>query len=257
MDLDLNGKRALVCGASQGIGEAAARELARLGAEVILLARSEEKLARVAKELPGKNHSFLVCDLSDRKALAEKLDRLLTRPIEILICNTGGPKGGPLTDASEEEFLQGFSNHVLVNSLLVKKLLPGMKTSGYGRVINIISTSVKVPIPNLGVSNTVRGAVANWAKTLSAELAPFAVTVNNVLPGYTETPRLEALIQGAAQRLGKTAPEMTRIWRDSVPMKRFARPEEVASAIAFLASPAASYISGINVPVDGGRTGCL
>lgn len=260
MDLNLSGKVALVCGASQGIGEASARALAAQGASIVALARSEDKLQKLVESLPGEGHRVLAVDLEDRKHLSSQLDSLLAEiggPIEILICNTGGPKGGPLAEAEEEAFSQAFENHVLVNTLLVKKLLPGMKDKNYGRVINIISTSVKIPIPNLGMSNTIRGAVASWAKTLSFELAPSGVTVNNVLPGYTETPRLEALISGAAKRLGKTEDEVIQMWKNNVPMKRFAKPEEVASAVGYLASPAAAYINGVSLPVDGGRTGCL
>lgn len=259
MDLSLKGKFALVCGASQGIGWSSAVELAAQGASIIALARSEEKLSKLLEELPGDGHRSLCLDLSDRKELESQLDLLLkdTPAIEILICNTGGPKAGPLFEAEEDNFIQGFENHVLVNALLVKKLLPGMKEKNYGRIINIISTSVKIPIPNLGVSNTIRGAVANWAKTLSVELAPFGVTVNNVLPGYTETPRLEALVAAASKRLNKSEDEVIKMWKGKVPMGRFGKPEETAQAVTFLASPSASYISGVNLPVDGGRTGCL
>lgn len=258
MDLNLSGKRALVCGSSQGIGASSANELALLGCKVICLARNENKLAGVLNSLPGDGHRALVCDVSDRKDLEQKILGVLEEgPIEILICNSGGPKGGPLLDSAEETFVSGFENHVLVNMLLTKLVAKGMKETGFGRIINIISTSVKAPIPNLGVSNTIRGAVANLAKTLSAELAPFGITVNNVLPGYTETPRLEALLEGAAKKTGKSLEDVTEEWRNRVPSKRFAKPEEVASAVAYLASPAAGYISGINIPVDGGRTQSL
>ena len=257
MNLRLNGKRALVCGASQGIGEATAHVLASLGAQVLLLARSEEKLKAIAAQLPGEGHHIVALDIADRVLLSKTLERLCIDPVEILICNTGGPKAGALLDATDEDFTQGFANHVLVNSLLVKKLLPGMNDRKYGRVINIISTSVKVPIPQLGVSNTIRAAVANWAKTLSLELAPRGITVNNVLPGYTETPRLMALMSAAAKRLGQTESEIEKTWKNSTPMGRFASANEIANAVGFLASPAASFITGINLPVDGGRTGCL
>lgn len=258
MDISLAGRRALVCGASQGIGEATARELATLGATVHLLARSSEKLKNIVEELPGTGHDFTAIDFAHREQLAESVESLVKgAPIEILVCNTGGPKGGPISDAEEVEFLEAMSQHVLVNALLVKKLLPGMKTREYGRVINVISTSVKMPIPNLGVSNTIRGAVANWAKTLSLELASFGITVNNVLPGYTETPRLQSLLEGAAARTSSTFEEVSELWKKKVPAGRFGKASEVASAVAFLASPAASYINGINLPVDGGRTGCL
>lgn len=259
MNADLNGKRALVGGASQGIGRSTALALAESGAKVIAMARSRDKLESLVAELPGDGHKVLALDIADRDKLSSELDKIISEvgAIEILICNSGGPKGGPIADVDEETFVQSFANHVLVNSLMVKKLLPGMKEKKYGRVINIISTSVKVPIPNLGASNTIRGAVANWAKTLSMEVAPFGITVNNVLPGFTDTPRLAALIEGAAGKAGKSVEEMTEIWKGRVPMARFAKPEETAAAIHFLASPMAGYISGINLPVDGGRTVCL
>jgi len=249
----------LVCGASQGIGAASALELARLGAAVVLLARNRDNLAATLATLPGKGHEILVADLANREALRQKIADLLERlgPIEILVCNSGGPKGGALVDAAEEDFLRAFETHVLANTLLVKELLPGMRARRYGRVINIISTSVKAPIANLGVSNAIRGAVANWAKTLSMELAGDGVTVNNVLPGFTKTPRLDSLLDAASAKQGKSRPEVEAMWKATIPVGRFAESSEVAAAVAFLASPAASYINGINVPVDGGRTQSL
>lgn len=256
--LELNNKTALVCGASQGIGAATAEELASLGCRVVSLARSADKLEALTAALPGEGHRFLAVDLADRDALATAVKGVLADgPIHILINNTAGPKPGPITQADEDNFLSGFANHVLVSSLLTQLLLPGMKDAGYGRIINIISTSVKQPIPNLGVSNTIRGAMASWCKTLSLEVAAFGITANNVLPGYTKTPRLASLIANAAKKLDKTVDEVTEIWRGKVPAARFAEPAEVASAAAFLASPAAAYINGVNLPVDGGRTGSL
>jgi 3-oxoacyl-[acyl-carrier protein] reductase len=264
MNINLKGKRALVCGASQGIGEAIAYELASLGAEIILLARSQDKLEKIRAQLPegkgltGLNHQILTLDLRDRSKLAEELKLLQKNgPIEILVNNSGGPKAGSLLEANEKDFLEGFENHILAASLIVNHLLPGMREQKYGRIINIISTSVKVPIANLGVSNTIRAAMANWAKTLATEVAPFGVTVNNVLPGYTATPRLDALAKAAADRQGKTEEDIKNMWRASTPLGRFAAPAEIAAAVAFLASPAAAFITGINLPVDGGRTPCL
>jgi 3-oxoacyl-[acyl-carrier protein] reductase len=258
MNIDLNGKRALVCGASQGIGEAIAHQFAIMGADIILLARSHDKLEKIRSELPGARHEILALDLKDRVKLDVEIKRLQkTGPIEILVNNAGGPKAGSLLEASDKDFLDGFENHILAASFLVNSLLSGMREKKYGRIINIISTSVKAPIPNLGVSNTIRAAMANWAKTLATELAPFGVTVNNVLPGYTSTPRLDALAKAAADRQGKTEEEVKNAWRAATPMGRFASPEEVAAAVSFLASPAAAFITGINLPVDGGRTPCL
>ncbi|HEY8269376.1 MAG TPA: SDR family oxidoreductase [Pseudobdellovibrionaceae bacterium] len=257
----LANKRALICGASQGIGEATAQTLAKLGAEVILVARTQEKLEAVKSQLAtkgGQKHQVLALDLSLTDSLNHALDSLLaTGPISIVVNNAGGPKGGALLEATDEEFLQGFQAHILASSLIAKKVVPGMKEQRWGRFINIISTSVKAPIANLGVSNTIRGAMASWSKSLANELAPFGITVNNVLPGYTETPRLEALAQAAAQRQGKSVEEIKNLWKAATPAGRFAKPQEVAETIAFLASSSAGFITGINLPVDGGRTPCL
>lgn len=261
MLLDLTNKRALVCGASQGIGEATAHALADMGAEVILIARSGDKLEAIRQKLStakNQKHQALAFDLTSRELLTNYLNDCLAKgPISIVINNAGGPKAGPLLDASDEDFLSGFHAHILAASIIAKKLAPGMKEQKFGRFINIISTSVKAPIANLGVSNTIRGAMANWAKSMATELAPYGITINNVLPGYTETPRLEALAQAAAQRQNKTADEIKQTWKAATPAGRFASPAEVADAIAFLASPSASFINGINLPVDGGRTPCL
>ena len=256
--LELNNRTALVCGASQGIGAATAMELAQLGCSVIALARSQDKLKQLVASLPGTGHRYVCCDLGDRKALEQAITAELTSgPIHILINNTAGPKPGPIAEADEEAFLGAFQNHILVGSLLTRLLLDGMKADGYGRIINIISTSVKQPIANLGVSNTIRGAMASWSKTLSMEVASFGITSNNILPGYTTTPRLTSLIESAAAKQGKSTEAISEQWRNLVPARRFGAPEEVAAAAAFLASPAASYINGINLPVDGGRTGSL
>lgn len=260
-NLSLEGKTALVCGASQGIGAAAAAELAALGARVILLARNVEKLNMVSHTLTknSKEHICLPLDLSQIEDLRDKVQALLEQigPIEVLICNSGGPKGGPLLESNEESFLNAFRAHVLASNTLAYLLVPGMKERGYGRIINVISTSVKMPIANLGVSNTIRAAVASWSKTLSSELGPYNITVNNVLPGYTATDRLQSLMQATALRINGSIEDVEQKWKDSVPLRRFADSRETAQAIAFLASPAASYINGVNLPVDGGRTGCL
>jgi 3-oxoacyl-[acyl-carrier protein] reductase len=259
MDLNLNGKTALVCGASDGIGKATALELARMGARIVLLARNAEKLEAVKNQLSTSHqqeHHYLVADFNDPIALEQIVSTFLkeNEQINILINNTGGPPGGPAHKAPLEEYVTAFRQHLLCNQLLVSLVLPGMKESGYGRIINVISTSVKAPLPNLGVSNTIRGAVANWSKTLANELGEFGISVNNVLPGATETGRLASIISNKSAKTGKSEDEVAQNMTAAVPLRRFAKPEEVANAIAFLASPSAAYISGTNLPVDGGRT---
>lgn len=259
MNLNLAGKKALVCGSSDGIGKATASELARMGASITLMARNAKKLETVRKELStahGQEHDFLVADFDDIVTLEAVVSDYLRKGnnFNILVNNTGGPPAGPAHTAAVEEYVTAFTRHLLANQVLAKLLLPGMKESNYGRIVNVISTSVKAPLPNLGVSNTVRGAVANWSKTLSSELGEFGITVNNVLPGATETGRLTSIIENKAQKTGQEKEKVAAAMANQVPLKRFAQPEEVANAIAFLASPAAAYISGINMPVDGGRT---
>ena len=230
------------------------------GANVILLARSEEKLKHLANYLPRETKAKIIFqDLSDIEMLQSKVKKLLQElgSIEILINNAGGPKSGPILEATPQEFLSAFQTHVIASQILAQMLVPGMKETNYGRIINIVSTSIKVPIHNLGVSNTIRAAMASWAKTLANEVGPYGITVNNVLPGFTLTERLESLKQASAERLNKTPQEIEDQWLSTIPAQRFAQPEEIAAAIAFLASPSASYINGINMPVDGGRTGCL
>lgn len=260
MNVDLSGKKALVCGGSSGIGLASAQALASLGAGIVLLARNQDSLAEALGTLPneGARHGFVVADFNDRENLTVVLDRLIERsPVHILINNTGGPPAGLLYEATLDELRNAFGQHVLAAQTLVHTVLPGMRKTGYGRIINIISTSVKQPIPGLGVSNTIRGAMANWAKTLAGELAPAGITVNNVLPGSTETDRLTGLIQRKSENSGMTEAEVIAEMKAKIPMGRFADPAELGAAVAFLASPAASYITGTNIVVDGGRTGCL
>jgi 3-oxoacyl-[acyl-carrier protein] reductase len=262
MDINLNGKYALVSGSSQGIGKAAAIELATLGANVILLARNSETLKNTVKELPQKEneHDYLVADFSKPDQLKEVVESyLLNKKIDfnILVNNTGGPPGGLISEAKTIEFEKAFSQHLISNHILVQAVVDGMKRSGYGRIINIISTSVKQPLNGLGVSNAIRGAVANWSKTMANELGEYGITVNNVLPGATTTMRLQSLIESNATKSGKSVEEVTRMMKSQIPLGRFAEAKELAYAIGFLASPSAAYISGINMPVDGGRTKSL
>jgi len=255
----LKDKHALVCGSSHGIGRACAHEIAKLGATVTLLARGkpalEETLAELSTEA-GQKHAYLCADSADPQALRAAVMTHLESvgTIHILVNNSGGPPSGPLMDADAEQLTNAFRNHLLCNQLLVQTVVPGMKECGYGRIVNIISTSVLMPIGGLGVSNTTRGAVANWGRTLAGELAPFGITVNNILPGYTDTGRLESLFEKKAQRTGVPAEEIRRQVIESIPGKRLGRPEEIGAVVAFLTTPAAAYVNGVNLPVDGGRT---
>ena len=263
MDLNLVGKNAIVGGGSKGIGFAVARELALLGASVTLLARNEQMLKKVAAELDrskNQKHDFISVDYSDPEDLRDAVVKYLAesrKTIHILINNTGGPPSGPAIHAKTEEFLRAFTNHLVCNQLLAQLVVDEMKRTGYGRIINIISTSVKAPIKGLGVSNTVRAAVANWAKTLSFELGEYGVTVNNILPGATMTDRLDEIFNDNARKTGQSRDYLIEQMKKQIPLKRFADPSEVAAAVAFLASPAGSYVNGINLPVDGGRLDTL
>ena len=262
MNLELNDRHAFICGASQGIGRATAETLARHGASCTVLARNEQTLDAVVESLDcsaGQEHDRIAADFDDQDGLdrliAERLADL--RPVSILVNNAGGPPGGLAHEADPDAFLIAFRRHLVTSQKLVRALLPGMRESGYGRIVNIISTSVKEPIAGLGVSNTIRGAMASWSKTLAGELGPDGITVNNVLPGFTATGRLQSLFEAKAKKLGKTLADIEAEARARIPLGRFAEPEETAMAIAFLVSPAAAYITGINLPVDGGRLGCL
>ncbi|MEZ0370260.1 MAG: SDR family oxidoreductase [Candidatus Sericytochromatia bacterium] len=260
--LNLTDKHAWVCGASRGIGKAIAETLAAQGARVTLLARDGDRLKQLVQQLPtpgGQSHAWLCVDFSDPDrlalAIAECLDQ--SRPPQILVNNTGGPPPGPVMEADISAFKTAFRQHLLAAQILVQALVPGMRAAGYGRIVNIISTSVRQPIPGLGVSNTIRAAVASWAKTLAGELAPAGITVNNVLPGYCATERLDALLANRAERSGRSLEQVRSEFLAQVPMGRFAAPEEIAAAVAFLVSPAAAYITGVSLPVDGGRIQAL
>jgi 3-oxoacyl-[acyl-carrier protein] reductase len=262
MNISLINKQAVVAGSTQGIGKAIAVELAKLGASVTLLARNEASLKKVLAELDTshhQHHDYIVVDFSHPDALKEKISEYASQKqaVHILINNTGGPPAGAVLDADIQHLINAFSAHIICNQHLSQSLVPLMKKAGYGRIINIISTSVKVPIPGLGVSNTIRGAVASWAKTLATELAPYGITVNNILPGYTKTARLDSLMETRAKNADTTINEYSEKLRATIPVRRFGEAEEIAYAAAFLASPSASFITGINMPVDGGNTPCL
>ncbi len=261
MDMNLTGKNALVCGSSSGLGKASAIALSILGANVTLLSRNAEKLAEALKELDhskGQHHDFIIADTLNETEFHQKISMLcIQKTIHILVNNSGGPPSGKILEAETSDFNKAFSQHLIANHVAAKLLVPGMKKAGYGRIINIISTSVKQPLHNLGVSNTIRAAVGNWSKTLATELAPFGITVNNVLPGATETDRLKTIAETRAEKTGTSVEDIRKMMMAEIPMGRFGKPEEIANAVAFLASPAAAYITGTQITVDGGRTGVL
>ncbi len=262
MDLNLRNKTALVCGSTQGIGKGIAMELASLGANLVLMARNEDSLKVTLKELANDGsqvHGYVVADFSKAQEVKEAIDKYLdsNESPEILVNNTGGPAPGVLIEEEYEKFEKTFSAHIECNHTLAKALVPGMKAKGYGRIINVISSSVYTPIPGLGVSNTTRGAVASWAKTLSIELGQFGITVNNVLPGLIDTGRLQSLVGSRAEGAGVSKGQMADLMQKDIPMGRFGTTSEIGAVAAFLASPAASYVSGVSIPVDGGKMSCI
>lgn len=262
MNVDLSGRTALVCGSTQGIGRACARQLAAMGAHIVILARNEQALKDEKEELDrinNLNNDYLIADFSNWQEVEEVVSDYLSQSntIHILVNNNGGPPAGPISEAEPEAFNAAFTQHLLCNHVLAKCVIEGMINHNYGRIINIISTSVKQPLHGLGVSNTIRAAVANWAKTLANEVGHYGITVNNVLPGATMTGRLAQIIRNKSIKTNEAEEFIQEEMLEEIPLKRFAQPEEIANAVAFLASPAAAYVSGINLPVDGGRTGCL
>lgn len=261
MNLSLKEKCAVICGSTQGIGLAIAKELAMSGADCILMARNETSLQKAIALLDfsqKQKHEYAIADFSSNEQVRAAIEKIIQhKTIHILINNTGGPAPGPITEATTERFINAFQQHIINNQLLVQAVLPAMKDAGYGRIINIISTSVKIPIANLGVSNTIRAATAAWAKTLSLETAQYGVTVNNILPGYTKTQRLDSLLTANAAAQNITKEELAAKMQLQIPARRFGEAEEVAALAAFLASPAASYVNGTSIPVDGGNTGAF
>jgi len=261
LSLDLTGKTALIGGSTQGIGLASAQALASLGASCVLISRNEEKLKAAIKTLEVRGtqlHQYLVADYAHPEQVQDVVAAFVKdNTVHILVNNSGGPAGGPITKAKPEEFLHAFQQHLICNHIITTLVAEGMKGEGYGRIINIISTSVKIPLKDLGVSNTIRGAVASWAKTMANELGQYGITVNNVLPGATSTERLATIVGNKSAKTGKSAEEVEKEMLAEVPARRFGRPEEIAAMVAFLASPAAAYVNGTSIPVDGGRTGSI
>lgn len=261
MNLSLEGKYAIICGSTQGIGLAIAKELALLGSHCTLVARNEDALKTAIHHFDialRQQHNYLVADFTKPGELKKVINAyLVNHPVHILINNTGGPKPGSIIEASEQDFINAFNQHIICNQVLMQAVVPLMKKEGYGRIINVISTSVRIPIHNLGVSNTIRAAVASWAKTISNELGQFNITVNNILPGFTNTQRLRSLIEVTAHKKGLSIEAVEKEMIESIPVKRFADASEIAAVAAFLASPAAAYVNGVSIPVDGGRTGTI
>lgn len=253
----LKGKTALVCGGSDGLGYGAAEQLAKAGSRIILVGRSADKLKAKKAAIDSINsldNKSLQLDFNNLEAVEQTVADLVSEiPIHILINNCGGPPPGKLVDAKLNDLKVAFGQHILASHIISKKLIPTMKSTGYGRIINIISTSVRQPIMGLGVSNTIRGAMASWSKTLSLELANTGITVNNILPGATKTDRLTNIISAKQKKFNISEEEARNQMLNQIPMGRFAEVEEVAKAILFLASPDASYITGVNLQVDGGK----
>ena len=257
LPIDLTGYKALVCGSTQGIGKAIAEQLAKAGATIFLMARNDNRLQEVIDMLHGSGHKKLVVDFSDADSLIKHKSFLIDAGIDILINNTGGPAPGPAHGAHWEDFEKAIQMHLRMSHKLVQYTLPHMQTNQYGRIINVISTSVKIPLDGLGVSNTVRGAMASWAKTLANELGPWNITVNNLLPGFMETQRLKQIIINKSLKSGLTESQVIEQMKKEVPARRFGQPLEMGNFAAFLASPMAGYINGVSIPVDGGRTGSI
>lgn len=256
-NFQLFGKKALVLGGSQGLGFAVAKALASAGATVIIASRNEAKLANAVKALSCKenqHHDFLVIDttqlVNSKKSIIQLLDKV--NGIDILINNTGGPAPKSILSTSLEDLQEGFTSHLLHAHQTSLLLLPHMQKNGFGRIVNILSTSIKEPIDLLGVSNSIRAAVANWAKTLSREVAKEGVTVNNILPGYTDTERVGVIFEKRAKEQSVAVETIKADLEKTIPVGRMGKVEEFAAAVLFLCTPAASYINGVNLPVDGG-----
>lgn len=256
MEISLVGKKALVGGASRGLGKAIAMQLAQCGAEVTLMARNSEKLKAVLAELPvndGQQHNYLVVDFADFEQFKLIIEEWFKHhQVDILINNTNGPAAGGVMDKSINDYQQSFDLLFKTVCFVTMEALKGMQASSYGRIINLSSISVKEPLQNLVLSNSIRSAVINWAKTLARELAPLGITVNNILTGYFDTERLDEINRLQSEKKGIQLDAYKEAMKQEIPMGRFGKPEEFGHLIAFLASDYASYITGTNIPIDGG-----
>ena len=257
MDLGLNGKIALVAAASKGLGRAVAEELAAEGASLVLCARGNDELQATCAAIAAA-HGVPVLGIAADVAVAADVARVVQAAqarfgrIDVLVTNAGGPPAGTF-DTLSSEMWQAATQLLLTSVVeLTRAVLPGMKERGWGRILNITSISVKQPVANLMLSNSLRAAVTGMARTLATEVAPFGVTVNNILPGYTRTERVVSLAEAAAVREGISAAAATARWEAEIPMRRLGEPREFAALAAFLWSERASYITGTSVPVDGG-----
>ena len=246
----LGGQTALVCGASKGIGRACALMLARAGARVVACARSQTDLDSLVSEMHGDGHEAVVLDLEDIEAVRQAMSSM--GDVQIVVNNSGGPPGGALLENTLEDFEGPFRRHLHAAHTIVQMLSPGMKKAGSGRIVNIISTSVREPIDNIGLSNTLRGAMASWSKSLSRELDP-CITINNILPGFTDTDRLDSLASSISERTGSPVEDITEGWLSGVPIQRLVDPLETAVAVTFLCLPSSGAIRGVSLAIDGGR----
>ncbi len=249
-------KRAvIVCGGSKGIGASISRKLIEKGFRVICLSRSSGELSDLLTDM--SNFRFLECDLSSSISREKVISELVMEEnLWGLVNNASGPGAGSLQESSVDDFITAFNLHLFASAELTKSVVPIFQKNGAGRIVNIISVTAKVPIQKMGISNTLRGAMLNWSKTLSKELGPINITVNNVLPGYTETQRLIEVIDNVSKKDSVSREDYRRNLVNQIPLGRFGRPEEVAAVAVFLFSDEASFVSGASIPVDGGWTPC-